>query len=68
MLNKKNNMLSIFKRKSKKEKLVHRRQRLLKEAHTLSTVNRTLSDQMVAEANEIDRQILALEQDGATSH
>jgi len=44
-------MFGIFKKKSKAEKLHKQYQRLLKEAHTLSTVNRKASDAKLAEAD-----------------
>lgn len=49
-------MFGLFKSKTEKEKLYEKYQKLLKEAHTLSTTNRSLSDQKVFEAEEIMKQ------------
>ena len=46
-------MFGIFKKKSEKEKLQTKYETLLKEAHTLSTTNRKLSDQKTFEAEEV---------------
>lgn len=46
-------MFELFKKKSEKEKLQEQYEKLLKEAHSLSSTNRKLSDQKVFEANEI---------------
>lgn len=53
-------MFGLFKKKSEKEKLNAEYKKLLKEAHTLSTTNRKLSDQKVSEANEVLKQLEAL--------
>lgn len=50
-------MLNIFKKKSKVEKLNDQYKKLLEESYKLSTNNRRLSDNKVAEANEILKQI-----------
>ncbi|GAB5399450.1 MAG: hypothetical protein Aureis2KO_10350 [Aureisphaera sp.] len=50
-------MLGLFKKKTKKEKLQGQYEKLLKDAHSLSTTNRKLSDQKVFEAEEIMKQI-----------
>lgn len=50
-------MLGIFKKKSEKEKLQAKYETLLKEAHTLSTTNRKLSDQKTFEAEEVMKQL-----------
>jgi len=50
-------MFGLFKKKSEKEKLEEKYQALLKEAFTLSTTNRRLSDTKTAEANEVLKQI-----------
>ncbi|WP_340066584.1 Lacal_2735 family protein [Ascidiimonas aurantiaca] len=55
-------MLGLFKKKTEKEKLQDQYTRLLKEAHTLSTTNRRLSDQKVFEAEEIMKKIEQLDQ------
>lgn len=46
-------MFSLFNKKSEVEKLQEKYQKLLQEAYTLSTSNRTLSDQKTAEANNV---------------
>lgn len=48
-------MFGLF--KSKEDKLNDQYQKLLKEAHRLSTINRTESDKKVAEAEEVLKQI-----------
>ena len=53
--------MSIFKRKSKKEKLSELYAKLMEEAHQLSTVNRKLSDQKIADAEKIIVEIESLE-------
>ncbi len=50
-------MFGLFKKKSPKEKLIEKHRALLEEAFKLSTVNRKLSDQKVAEAEIVMRQI-----------
>ena len=54
-------MLNLFKKKSEKEKLQEKYTKLMSEAHKLSTTNRRLSDDKVAEADEVLKQIDALE-------
>ncbi len=54
-------MFTIFKKKSKKEKLQAQYAKLLSEAHQLSTINRKLSDEKVFQAEEIMKQIEALD-------
>ena len=49
--------MSLFKRKSKVEKLGEQYRKLLSEAHKLSATNRRQSDSRVSEANEILNQI-----------
>jgi hypothetical protein len=53
-------MFGLFKKKSEKEKLQQQYAKLLKEAHSLSTSNRRLSDQKTFEAEEIMKKIEAL--------
>ena len=53
-------MFGLFKKKTEKEKLQAQYEKLLKEAHTLSTTNRTLSDKKTFDANEIMKQIVNL--------
>jgi hypothetical protein len=50
-------MFGLFKKKTEKEKLQVKYEKLLKEAYTLSTSNRKLSDQKTFEAEEIIKQI-----------
>lgn len=50
-------MFNLFKKKSNKEKLYAKYKKLMKEAHTLSTSNRKLSDQKVFEAEELMKEI-----------
>ncbi|WP_143815181.1 Lacal_2735 family protein [Maribacter sedimenticola] len=54
-------MFGIFKMKSEKEKLQSQYEKLLKEAHTLSTTNRKMSDQKTFEADEIMKKIELLD-------
>ncbi len=54
-------MLNLFKKKSEKEKLQEKYRKLMSEAHKLSTTNRRLSDDKVAEADAVLKQIDALE-------
>ena len=55
-------MLGLFKKKSEKEKLQGQYAKLMAEAHKLSTSNRKLSDEKVAEAEEVMKKIDALAQ------
>ncbi|MEO9801830.1 MAG: Lacal_2735 family protein [Reichenbachiella sp.] len=50
-------MFSIFKKKSKTEKLESEYKKLMSEAHQLSTTNRSLSDEKYSEAQGIMDQI-----------
>ncbi|WP_282067840.1 Lacal_2735 family protein [Olleya namhaensis] len=50
-------MFGLFKKKSEKDKLYYQYQKLTKEAHSLSSTNRKLSDQKVYEAEEIMKQL-----------
>ena len=54
-------MFGLFKKKSEKEKLEEQYEKLLAEAHNLSTINRTQSDAKAAEANDVLKKIEALE-------
>lgn len=56
-------MFSIFKKKSKADKLDEQYRKLLKEAHRLSTVNRKLSDEKIAEAEALLEEIEKLDQE-----
>jgi hypothetical protein len=46
-------MLRIFKRKTELEKLQDQYEKLMKEAHDLSTIDRKKSDQKVAESEAV---------------
>lgn len=50
-------MFGLFKKKSEKEKLYIQYKKLTKEAHSLSTSNRKLSDQKTYEADEVMKKI-----------
>ncbi len=50
-------MFGLFKKKSEKEKLYEQYQKLTKEAHSLSSTNRKLSDQKVYEAEEVMKKL-----------
>jgi len=54
-------MFGLFKKKSEKEKLQEKHKKLLKEAHSLSTTNRKLSDQKVFEAEELMKRLEKLD-------
>ena len=54
-------MFGIFKKKTEKEKLQEQYEKLLKEAYTLSTTNRKMSDQKTFEASEVLKKIEDLE-------
>ncbi len=49
-------MFGLFKKKSEKEKLQDQFDKLLKEAHSLSTTNRRMSDQKIFQAEEVMKQ------------
>jgi len=55
-------MFGLFKKKSEKEKLQDQYEKLLKEAHQLSTSNRKLSDQKTFEAEEVIKKLEQLDQ------
>lgn len=50
-------MLGIFKKKTEKQRLQEKYEKLLGEAHRLSTVNRKLSDQKAYEADQVMKQL-----------
>jgi hypothetical protein len=54
-------MFGIFKKKSEKEKLQQRYERLLKEAHDLSSTNRKESDRKTYEADLLAKEMEGLE-------
>lgn len=56
------NMFGLFKKKSEKDKLYEQYQKLTKEAHTLSTTNRKLSDQKTFEAEEVMKKLEILKE------
>lgn len=53
-------MFSLFKKKSPTDKLYDKYEKLMKEAHALSTSNRSASDRKHAEANQVLKEIDAL--------
>lgn len=53
-------MFKLFKKKSEKEKLQEKYQKLMKEAFELSKTDRSKSDSKYAEADAIQQQIDAL--------
>jgi hypothetical protein len=53
-------MFGIFKKQSEREKLEALHKKLLEEAFALSTRNRVLSDLKIAEAAEVEKKILQL--------
>lgn len=53
-------MFGIFKKKSEKEKLQESYAKMMSDAHKLSHSNRTASDKMLAEAEEIAKKIESL--------
>jgi hypothetical protein len=54
-------MFGIFKKKTELQKLEEKYEKLLKESHALSTINRKESDFKMAEANDVLKQIEALQ-------
>jgi hypothetical protein len=50
-------MFGLFKRKTQKEKLQEQYQKLMAEAHRLSTTNRKQSDGKIAEAEQVMQEI-----------
>lgn len=54
-------MFGLFKKKSEKEKLQGQYEKLIKEAHQLSTTNRAASDMKQAEAQAVLDKIDAME-------
>lgn len=50
-------MFGLFNRKSEKDILYENYQKLTKEAHSLSTSNRKLSDQKIYEAEEVMKKL-----------
>ncbi len=54
-------MFGLFKGKSEVEKLQEKFQKLVSEAHRLSTISRTESDQKAKEADDVLNEIEALQ-------
>jgi hypothetical protein len=54
-------MFGLFKKKSELELLQQKYEKLLSEAHRLSTINRSESDKKIGEADLILKQIEALQ-------
>lgn len=54
-------LMGLFSRTTPKEKLQKKYEKLMKESHKLSTSDRKASDQKVAEAEEVLKQIDALD-------
>ncbi|MCK0144932.1 Lacal_2735 family protein [Arenibacter sp. F26102] len=54
-------MFGIFKKKSKEEKLQEKYNALMKEWHTLSSINRLESDKKYVEAQEVLEELMALQ-------
>ena len=50
-------MFGLFKKKSEKEKLQEKYAKLLSESHKISHSNRTASDKLMAEAEEVAKKI-----------
>lgn len=50
-------MFKLFRKKSRTEVMEKKYQQLLKEAHKLSTINRKASDQKLAEADRLLREM-----------
>lgn len=53
-------MFGLFRKKSPQEVLQVKYEKLLKEAHSLSTTNRSMSDAKIAEAEKVMDEIVAL--------
>ncbi len=54
-------MFGLFRKKTEKEKLQELYEKLMKEAHALASTNRKLSDQKVAEAEEVMKKLEKLD-------
>lgn len=53
--------MGLFKKKSKSDKLNDKYEKLLQQAHKMSTVNRTKSDELMAEAQEVLKELESIE-------
>ena len=54
-------MFGLFKKKTEKEKLQEQYEKLMKEAHRLSTINRAESDKTAALADEVAKKMESLD-------
>lgn len=54
-------MFSLFKKKTKREVLLGKYKKLMKESHALSSVNRREADDKFAEAEEIMKEVERLD-------
>lgn len=59
-------MFSFFKKKSKKDKLKDKHNKLMEEAYKLSHTDRAASSAKYAEADEVQKEILRLEEEEAS--
>lgn len=53
--------MGLFRKKSKLDKLNDKYEKLLQQAHKMSTVNRTKSDELMAQSQEVLKEIESLE-------
>lgn len=53
--------MGFFKKKSKLDKLNDKYEKLLQQAHKMSAVNRTKSDELTAQSQEVLKEIESLE-------
>ncbi|MFZ1807382.1 MAG: Lacal_2735 family protein [Cyclobacteriaceae bacterium] len=58
-------MFNFFKKKSESERLQIKYKKLLSEAYKLSHTNRTLSDQKIAEAEAVGKEIESMDKTSA---
>ena len=49
--------MKLFKKKSKKEKLKKKYRKMLEESYKMSTINRTKSDELIYEAEQLLKEI-----------
>tara|TARA_B100000508_G_scaffold141093_1_gene146580 strand:+ start:94426 stop:94593 length:168 start_codon:yes stop_codon:yes gene_type:complete len=54
--------MGLFSRKSKKDKLYDKYNKLMSQSHKASTSNRSRADELYAEAEEVMKQIESLEE------
>ena len=50
-------VMKLFKKKSKKEKLKKKYRKMLEESYKMSTINRTKSDELIYEAEQLLKEI-----------